>query len=172
MQLKGFFEVGHDYWLKQNIDPTVKGLLTGKSYEPARTFWTLVENEFLPALAIGDLKRADEIYRKMSDAYLENRKWIAETERQASRRNEYLNSSASSAVYSSEIEYFVSAGVVILLIGWSIAVLIYGVLKPLSLIKTVIVSLAEGNLWTGPIRIEKGRSWCGSAGSGSSSVES
>jgi methyl-accepting chemotaxis protein len=144
-RLKNEFNEGQAYWSAQDIEPPLKALLAGNAREPALRFWTLLDEDFLPAIASGDAKRADDAFRLLPDAYAEHKKWIEETLRHARSRNEHLKRYAASAVSSGEYWYLLLSALVMLLIGASITALLRGLVQPFSRMKTAICSLAEGN---------------------------
>jgi methyl-accepting chemotaxis protein len=144
LQLKHAFDERHEYWSKQNIEAGLKALLNEQSYEPAVRYWAILEKDFIPAVEEGNSQQADDAYRLMSEAYREHRKWLDETVRQARARNEYLHKYAASAVDDDELAYVSLSTIVLILVGLSIVGLLRGLLAPLSRLKAVICSLADG----------------------------
>ena len=144
LQLKRAFDQRHEYWSKQTLEAGLKALLSEQSYQPAVRFWAILEKDFVPAIEARNTQQADDAYRLMSDAYREHRKWLDETVRQARARNEYLHKYAASAVDDSQLAYISLSAIVLILVGLSIAGLVRGVLAPLSRMKAVICSLADG----------------------------
>lgn len=64
------------YWSRTDIDGRVKAALLTDAHRPAETFWSLVLDRFMPALAKGDTAAARAAYPAIAAAYAEHRQKI------------------------------------------------------------------------------------------------
>ena len=144
-QLEAEFKERPAYWSAQAIEPALKALLLERLKGPAIRFWSALDADLLPAVAVSDPKRADEALRAMASAYSEYNKWIDETLRQVRSRNENLRKYAESAVAASGFWRLWLSAFLLVVAGASCVALLRGVLAPLSKLKAAIGSLAEGD---------------------------
>ncbi|MCW2285047.1 methyl-accepting chemotaxis protein [Rhodoblastus acidophilus] len=73
IQLRKDYDERHDYWVGQDLDPSVRDMLLRESDTPARRFWTLAFDSYIPALARGDRAEADAAFQQLKAAYGEHR---------------------------------------------------------------------------------------------------
>ena len=60
-QLKKEYDERHEFWVKSDLDPTLKTKLVEKSHNEVRRFWTAIQEGLLPALVQGRQRRGGEI---------------------------------------------------------------------------------------------------------------
>ncbi|WP_294541242.1 methyl-accepting chemotaxis protein [uncultured Rhodoblastus sp.] len=84
-ELRKDYEDRHQYWSRQELDPTVRDLLLKGADAPAREFLSLTFDAFIPALERGDKPAADAAYGKISKAYAAHRRKIDELVTQTNR---------------------------------------------------------------------------------------
>jgi len=78
-QLKNDYDTRHEYWVKELVDPKMRDVLLIGSYEPAKSFYTIFDNEFVPAIKSGDKDLATVILlNKLQSAYEKHRAAIDE----------------------------------------------------------------------------------------------
>src|SRR5882762_5157579 len=76
VQLKKEYDERHDYWLKSDLDSTIKSKLTLESHREVERFWVAVNDVLLPALAKADMASAEKSYKDVSAAYAAHRTLI------------------------------------------------------------------------------------------------
>src|SRR5882757_1916729 len=72
-QLKKEYDERHEFWLKSDLDPSIKTKLVQDSHREVQRFWTAIEQVFLPALAKADAAAAAKSYAEITAAYLAHR---------------------------------------------------------------------------------------------------
>jgi diguanylate cyclase (GGDEF)-like protein len=82
------------YWSQQPLTPGLRNQLLKAAHEPASTFWQVVEDAFLPAMAKGNAEAAGDAYLQMADAFRAHRNAIEEVVRLARQNNSQLELSA------------------------------------------------------------------------------
>jgi len=76
-KLKKEYYDRHAYWIKNLPESEMKNEMVNLSYKPAKDFYTIVDNEFLPAIKRGDKQKAKELVNGiLEQKYLEHRKHI------------------------------------------------------------------------------------------------
>jgi methyl-accepting chemotaxis protein len=145
-QLRKDYDERHDYWAAQALGPSVRDILLRESDTPARRFWSLAFDAFLPALARGAAGEANDAFRQLKVAYGEHRAAIdrlvvetnrltAEVEAQAAR---------SDREYTGLMAFFGLLAVAATLAAW------FGVAKrvvrPILALTDVMSRMARGDL--------------------------
>jgi methyl-accepting chemotaxis protein len=72
-QLENDYSSRHEYWIKTLPDGSLKQAMTEQSYEPARRFFSIANDELLPAVNRGDYELAHKTMDRMTAAYVEHR---------------------------------------------------------------------------------------------------
>jgi methyl-accepting chemotaxis protein len=143
--LQANYESQHEFWRKQALEPKLKSTLLNASYEPGKRFWQIVNGQFLPALASGDVIEAQRHYGQLTEAYREHRKAI-ETVIELARNDHEVMLADSSAQETFDLTATWTAGLAVLLlvIGCALGVL-FRIVKPMSAIKETMARLAAGD---------------------------
>src|SRR6476646_6278995 len=61
-QLRKAYDERHEFWLKSDLDPTIKAKLVEQSHREVQRFWAAIDQAFLPGLAKGDTAAAAKSY--------------------------------------------------------------------------------------------------------------
>lgn len=102
-ELEAAYNDRASYWGQQALDPAVAAALTERIHVPAREFWLVLKDEFLPALAVRNEAAVESSYKKLTMAYSTHRqeinelveranRFVAETEATAERQTALLTS--------------------------------------------------------------------------------
>jgi methyl-accepting chemotaxis protein len=117
-QLKKEYDERWDFWVKSDLDPTLKAKLVEKSDSEVKRFWTAIEQGLLPALAKGDSAAAAKSYAEITARYTAHRAIIDDIVKQTNdqnaateiarraRQHSLLLWGVSAAVFSSSRRHF------------------------------------------------------------------
>jgi len=145
-QLRKDYDERHDFWVGQDLDPKVRDMLLRESDTPARRFWSVVFDAYVPALRRGGATEAAEAFRQLKTAYGEHRAAIdrlvaetnrltAETEAQAARSDRWFT--GLMAFFS------------LLTLGVTLAAglgVIRRIVRPIEAITSAMTRMAKGDL--------------------------
>ena len=100
-QLRKDFEDRHEYWNKELPDGAIKTKLVDAAFKPAIAFYEARDNQFIPALQAGDVKKAQEILRDtMTPNYEKHHVAIEEIVPLAMQRNKDDEATAAALITS------------------------------------------------------------------------
>ena len=146
-QLHQDFSTRHDYWVTTLPEGELKSELVTKSYQPAKDFYAVVENDFIPAVQAGDSAAATKILNEtLTPLYLEHRQSIDRVAVLSGEVNSRFEASAVKAVSQTNL-LMISIGViaVLLTIGMSI-VIGRGITGPITDMVATAEKIAVGNI--------------------------
>lgn len=132
----------HDFWVAELEEGSMKRILIYDSYTPAREFYEILLNKFIPALEAGNIDMARRLaYGELRQKYEEHRTAIDAVVNMASDRNSQDETNAANSI-SVRTAILMSLGLlgIIITIGLSIF-LSRGVT---GTIKKVVTRLSEG----------------------------
>src|SRR5690349_12588041 len=86
-QLKKEYDERHAFWIKSDLDPTLKTKLVEKSHNEVQRFWTAIRDGLLPALAKGDSAAAAKSYAEIAARYAAHRAIIDDIVKQTNDQN-------------------------------------------------------------------------------------
>jgi methyl-accepting chemotaxis protein len=73
---KEYFE-RHEYWIKNMPEGDMKNEMINLSYKPAKEFYKIIDNDFIPAVKSGDKQKTKELVNGiLKEKYLDHRKHI------------------------------------------------------------------------------------------------
>lgn len=120
--LKGEFDDRHQHWVDDLPESPMKKLKTVDCFEPAIEFYSVLENEFIPACKLGDAKKARELARgTLRTNYEIHRSAIDKVVEMAVAETASIEEKAGSFVSSRTMWSFTSIFVIVGgcgLIGW------------------------------------------------------
>lgn len=96
--LRTVYETRHQYWQDQQIeDPSIRFALLSDSYAPAQEFWTVVTEDFLPAVNDGDRRAAMALAEgPLQSAYERHRDAVSRVVRLATEQQVEVEAATSS----------------------------------------------------------------------------
>ncbi len=136
----------HDYWQGQDIEPSLRDMLTQKSDAEVAKFWQLTEGQFLPALAKGDVDTARKVYADLTTAYNAHRAIINDIVDAANHMSETAEANATSSEGFFGIVLWSVAVVVLLVVFAGVVGIALGVIRPVIGMTKCIGNLAKGDL--------------------------
>ena len=143
--LQADYESRHEFWRKQTLEPKLKSTLLKASYEPGKRFWQIVNDQFLPALARGDITEAQRLYGQVSEAYRDHRKAIDTVVELANNDNDTTLADVA-AQEALDLTVTWTAGLVVLLLVIVCALgVLFRIVKPMNSIKETMARLAAGD---------------------------
>jgi methyl-accepting chemotaxis protein len=144
-QLRKDYDERHDYWVAQPLEPAMRDMLLRDADAPARRFWTLAFDSYLPALARGG-PEADHAFHQLKAAYGEHR---AAIDRLVTETNRFTAATEAQAAQSDRLLTWVMIvfGVLALLVTFAtylgVAKLI---VRPIAMITDAMTRMARGDL--------------------------
>lgn len=130
VQLHKDYDERREYWIKSDLEQSLKSKLTKASDAEVQRFWTIIEQEMLPALEKKNAGAAETAYAKLDPVYAAHRAIIDDIVKQTNDENAALETTAAQRVTSfSYIVWSVSGGVV-LIIALGILGIALGVIRP------------------------------------------
>lgn len=145
-ELEKSYNERHDYWVKALQDGELKDELTVKAYEPAKKFFELRKNEFIPAIQSGDKAKAESILNnEMAEAYKQHREQIDKLVILANDRITSVESKSKQTINQAMIILLLAA-VVICSIVIIISIFInLNITRPLRNLVKDLKAIANGN---------------------------
>ncbi len=87
-ELRAEYGRRHEFWVGDLAEGSLKELMVVRSYEPAREFFEIRDQEFVPAVLRGDRQRAQELASgPLKDKYEQHRRAVDEIVKMATERN-------------------------------------------------------------------------------------
>src|SRR5947208_1906105 len=145
-QLKKEYDERRDFWLKSDLDPTLKTKLVDKSDSEVRRFWTAIDECLLPALAKGDSAAAAKSYAEITARYTAHRAIIDDIVKQTNDQNAATEVAATGRVSTFTLVLWGVSVAVFLVIGAGIFGVAFGVIRPIAEMTEVMKGLAGGDL--------------------------
>jgi methyl-accepting chemotaxis protein len=145
-QLKKEYDERHEFWVKSDLDPTLKTKLVEKSHNEVRRFWTAIQEGLLPALSKADSAAATKSYAEITARYAAHRAIIDDIVKQTNDRNAATEVAATERVSTFTLLLWSVSAVVFLIIGAGIFGVAFGVIRPIAAMTDVMKGLAGGDL--------------------------
>jgi len=145
-QLKKEYDERWDFWVKSDLDPTLKAKLVEKSDSEVRRFWTAIQDGLLPALARGDSAAAAKSYAEITARYTAHRAVIDDIVKQTNDQNAATEVAATGRVSTFTLLLWGVSAAVFLVIGAGIFGVAFGVIRPIAEMTAVMKGLAGGDL--------------------------
>ena len=146
VQLKKDYDERRDYWTKSDLEPTIKTMLVERSDAEVRKFWSLVERDFLPALASGNRAAAVKPYADITRAYTAHRAVIDDIVKRTNDDNAATETEATANVRAFSIALWSVSALVFVIVGAGVLGVGVGVVRPITAMTEVMKRLAEGAL--------------------------
>ena len=145
-QLKKEYDERHEFWIKSDLDPTLKTKLVEKSHSEVRHFWTAIQEGLLPALSKADSAAAAKSYAEITARYAAHRAIIDDIVKQTNEQNAATEVAATERVSTFTMVLWGVSAVVFLIIGAGIFGVAFGVIRPIAAMTDVMKGLAGGDL--------------------------
>ncbi|PZA10853.1 methyl-accepting chemotaxis protein [Rhodopseudomonas palustris] len=145
-QLRGAYLERRKFWSGSELDPTLKARLTVDSDAEVQKFWTVAEQELIPALSAGDQAAAEAAYTKLDAIYGAHRAIIDDIVRRANAANAELETEAVRQVGSYSMIVWMLSGFAALVIALGVAGLAIGMVRPVVRLTAAMQAMAAGML--------------------------
>jgi methyl-accepting chemotaxis protein len=145
-QLKKEYDERREFWVKSDLDPTLKNKLAEKSDSEVRRFWSAIYDGLLPALVQGDSAAAAKSYAEITARYAAHRAIIDDIVKQTNDQNAATEVAAADRVSTFTLLLWSVSAMVFLLIGAGIFGVAFGVIRPMAEMTNVMKGLAGGDL--------------------------
>jgi methyl-accepting chemotaxis protein len=145
-QLKKEYDERREFWVKSDLDPTLKTKLAEKSDSEVRRFWSAIHDGLLPALVQGDSAAAAKAYAEITARYAAHRAIIDDIVKQTNDQNAATEVAAADRVSTFTVLLWSVSAMVFLLIGAGIFGVAFGVIRPMAEMTNVMKCLAGGDL--------------------------
>jgi len=147
---------------KSALEPSVKKTLTVDSDAEVQKFWSVAEQEMLPALSKGDKEGAEKAYKKLESIYTAHRAIIDDVVKRANDFNSRLEGVAAGQVSSYSLVVWIVSGLVAALIVLGVLGIAMGMVRPVVRLTAAVEEIAAGNLDVViRVRAEATRLWHG-----------
>ena len=145
-QLRKDYAERQDFWIKSELESSIKKKLTVDSDTEVRKFWSTVEQEMLPALGRKDSDGARKAYAKLLSIYTAHREIIDNVVKDANAGNSQIEGFAAERVTKFSTAVWVVSGLVVLLIALGIFGIAMGMIRPIVRLTAAMDKMAAGNL--------------------------
>jgi HAMP domain-containing protein len=145
-QLHEEYDERREFWIKSDLEPSLKSKLTKASDAEVQRFWTVIEQDLLPALEKKNGAAAATAYAKLEPAYAAHRAIIDDIVKQTNDDNAALEATASQRVTTFSYVVWSVSGIVVLIIALGILGIAFGVVRPVVRMTAVMKKLAQGDL--------------------------
>jgi methyl-accepting chemotaxis protein len=146
VQLRQDYDARHAYWAAQPLDPGVRDILLKEADAPARKFWRLAFESYLPALKRGGASEARGVFEQLKAAYAEHR---AAIDRLVTETNGFTAEIEAQAARSDRLYAAVMA--VFALLAFAVTVAAYfgasrRIVGPVETLTQAMARMAKGDL--------------------------
>jgi methyl-accepting chemotaxis protein len=145
-QLHKEYDERREFWIKSDLEQSLKSKLTKASDAEVQRFWAIVEQELLPALEKKNGGAAETAYAKLDPAYAAHRTIIDDIVKQTNDENAALEATAAQRVTTFSYVVWSVSGIVVLIIALGILGIAFGVVRPVVRMTAVMKKLAQGDL--------------------------
>jgi methyl-accepting chemotaxis protein len=145
-QLHKEYSERRDFWAKSAIDASLKKKLTSDSDAEVQKFWSIAEQEMLPALGKKDKETAEKAYAKLETIYHAHRGIIDDVVKQASAENSTMEGLAAQQVTTFSTAVWIVSGFVVLLIALGVFGIAVGMVRPIVRLTAAMDEMAAGHL--------------------------
>lgn len=159
-QLKKDYEDRHAHWSDRanwesddGVDEKLYTLISKDSDEEAKTFWSTVEGQLLPALRNGDLVATEVAQQRVADAYKKHRAVVDEIVKLAVNDQSHLEQIARDEIGFWSLIAYAAVGVALLLTILGFYFVFRRAISPIATVTSAMEKLAGGDL---NVRVEGG----------------
>ncbi len=141
------YDIRHEVWVQSLEEGNLRRIMVNTSYEPAKKFYEIAENEFIPAVYAGDKDKAQSIMlEKLQPLYEEHRAAIDQVVILAGKRNLEDEDIASRNITRASIN-MILFGLIIILLSSVLAFIIGSdIARPIRFLSHAAKQIANGDL--------------------------
>jgi methyl-accepting chemotaxis protein len=143
-QLKKDYNERHAFWTKSDLKASLKSKLTVASHEEVMRFWSILEQSFLPAIALRDTAAMTNAYAEITAAYTAHRAIIDDIVKLTTDDNAATETDATNAVTIFTWALAVLSGGVLFIVALGLFAIAQGVVRPIVSMTAAMERLADG----------------------------
>jgi len=139
----------HDVWVKTLENGDMKKTMVEDTYKPAIEYFSVLENEYIPAIKSGEREKAKQLLTsRMNSLYNEHRQSVDKVVQIANSESSSIEKDAKDA-FNTDISILLIVAIVLILIASVLSVLIIkAIVKPLNMLINHLKTVATGDLST------------------------
>ena len=146
-KVQGEFEARHDYWVKTLEPNRLRDVVVDDIFKPAEQWFTVFNNEFVPAVLAGDLEKARALRDGPLEAkYDEHEARILEAVRLATEQAKSNEEHAAEDIRQGNYVFFGVVAAILLLAALIASNISGGITRPLADTVGVLEAVAQGDL--------------------------
>ncbi|KAB2915521.1 MAG: diguanylate cyclase [Hyphomicrobiaceae bacterium] len=145
-KLRKEYDERHEFWSRQALAPALRSQFLKAAHEPAKYFWEIVDDSFLPAIQAGNSEAASDAYLQMVEAYRAHRSAIDEVITLAKRSNAGLEHLATEREHTILATMAILTALVVAFVVACILGTISWVVGPIVRMQEAMRRLAGGDL--------------------------
>jgi len=147
-QLEKDYSDRRAFWLAQDIDPGIRSEIESGNHHPAAFFWEALWKRFIPAIDNGDTDAANDAFLALADSFANQRAKIETLVKDVEAMNARgLKEAVTEETQSVRIMLTI-AGMILLFVASTVAVVIFGLVRPMESLRRAMQSLAAGDHMT------------------------
>lgn len=142
--LESDYSTRHEFWMGDLADGDMKEIMTVESYDPAKEFFAILNNEFIPAVKNGDHTSSSKlVHGILKEKYEQHRAAVDKVVELATERNKQDEATADQTVLTVTL-VLIAIGFLIIALTIVIYTLIRKSFSPLSETTLILKDIAEG----------------------------
>ncbi|MDR1030468.1 MAG: methyl-accepting chemotaxis protein [Treponema sp.] len=149
-RLKAEYDARHQAWVVHPllVPGEMRTIMLEKIYEPARRFYDITFNQFIPALQQGDRPKATVLLQDLKGQYQEHRTYVDRLVALAQKNYETIEVQSNHAIHSNMVILLIIAFSVIILVLILSVSIYFSIIKPITLMTDALGTLntMEGDL--------------------------
>lgn len=144
--LENEYNERHELWENTLQDSDIKKILVEYSYKPAKDYYTILDNEFIPSIQSGNKEKAESIYRsKLDSLYNQHRSSIDKVVKLVDSHNTIIEEQASNQIKRDLTLLAFIFVFIIILVTLLCMFLIRSINRPILYLKKHIQTIARGD---------------------------
>ena len=152
-KLKSDYDLRYEFWLKETLESALRDEFLGRSYKPAKDFYQVTFDQFIPALERGDNNAANVAFEAMKQRYSLHRAAIDKTVEMSAKRVQADEENARNAISTSTLVMLLILIGSICLVTFFLVTITRAITRPLGLALAVAKRVSTGDL-TGKITVQ------------------
>ncbi len=117
-KLESEYNTRHVFWKQSLTDSTIRNLMLETAYKPALDFLRTRNQQYIPALQVGDKVAAEQALFAMKASYQKHRKAIDEVVVLANKQSSTLEKNVGDAIVHSNLLYVLTILVFLTIVSW------------------------------------------------------
>ncbi|MFZ4806144.1 MAG: methyl-accepting chemotaxis protein [Hyphomicrobiaceae bacterium] len=144
-QLEKDYRDRRTFWLAQDIDAGIRNEIETGNHHPAAFFWEALWKRFIPAIDGGDTEAANDAYLALTDSFANQRAKIDALVKETESMNARILKNAKDEKAQAISIMLAISGTILLFVASTVAVVIFGLVRPMEGLRRAMQHLAAGN---------------------------